>query len=215
MPDPAQPNAAPVVLGIAGGIGSGKSKVAGVFGDLGWLVVDFDAEIRKALTTIAVRDTLANWWGEKVLDEDGSLDRKAVASIVFADESERKRLEALLHPMVLLTREQARERARAAGAPGIVLDAPLLFESGQDEACDAVVFVEASEGTRRRRVVEHRGWSSEDLERREAAQMPLTEKKARSRFIIENERGKNHLRDRVAEISAILLREASPDTGRA
>ncbi len=204
MPDPAQPNAAPVVLGIAGGIGSGKSKVAGLFGDLGWLVIDFDAEIRKALSTIAVRDTLVDWWGDRVLDDDGNLDRKAVASIVFADESERKRLEGLLHPMVLLTREEAQRMARESGAPGIILDAPLLFESGQDEACDAVVFVDAPFETRLTRVREHRGWSEDDLRTREASQLPVEEKRARSRFVVGNPAGKSDLADRIAEISATL-----------
>lgn len=205
MPDPAQLNAAPVVLGIAGGIGSGKSKVAGLFGDLGWLVVDFDAEIRTALSTIAVRDTLVDWWGERVLGDDGNLDRKAIASIVFADEADRKRLEGLLHPMVLLTREQARQRARDAGAPGIVLDAPLLFESGQDGACDAVVFVDAPFETRLKRVREHRDWSETDLRAREASQMSVEEKRTRSRFVVDNPAGKSDLADRIAEISATLL----------
>lgn len=206
MPDPAKPNAAPVVLGIAGGIGSGKSKVAGLFGDLGWLVIDFDAEIRKALSTIVVRDTLVDWWGDNVLDDDGNLDRKAVASIVFADEAQRKRLESLLHPMVLLTREQAQQKARDANAPGIVLDAPLLFESGQDAACDAVVFVETSLHTRLKRVKDHRGWTEQELLDREASQLPLAEKKARSTHIVENEPGHSDLKSRIAAISAILLR---------
>ncbi len=206
MPDPAKPNAAPVVLGIAGGIGSGKSKVAGLFGDLGWLVIDFDAEIRKALSTIVVRDTLVDWWGDNVLDDDGNLDRKAVASIVFADEAQRKRLESLLHPMVLLTREQAQQKARDANAPGIVLDAPLLFESGQDAACDAVVFVETSLQTRLKRVKDHRGWTEQELLDREASQLPLAEKKARSTHIVENEPGHSDLKSRIATISAILLR---------
>jgi dephospho-CoA kinase len=178
-------------------------------------VVDFDTEIRKALSTIAVRDTLVDWWGEKVLDGDGNLDRKSVAGIVFADETERKRLEGLLHPMVLLTREQAQLKAQEAGAPGIVLDAPLLFESGQDEACDAVVFVDAAEQTRLRRVQKHRGWSSDELLHREAAQLPLGEKRARSRFIVNNEPGNDGLADRVAEISATLLLQVPPPAGRA
>ena len=205
MPDPAQPNAAPFVLGLAGGIGSGKSRVAAEFAAIGWLVVDFDAEIRKALATISVRDTLVDWWGDRVLDADGNLDRKAVASIVFNDEQQRKRLESLLHPMVLLTRERAQKLAREANAPGIVLDAPLLFESGQDRACDAVLFVEASHRSRLKRVMSHRGWTPEDLQSRESSQMPLIEKKARSTHIIENEPGNHDLSDRVAALSAILV----------
>lgn len=206
MPDPAQPSTDPVVLGIAGGIGSGKSRVAAEFAAIGWLVVDFDAEIRKALATISVRDTLVNWWGDRVLDADNNLDRKAVASIVFNDQQQRKRLESLLHPMVLLTREQAQKLAREAGAPGIVLDAPLLFESGQDRVCDAVVFVETSHETRLKRVTDHRGWSMEDLKSRENSQMPLAEKRSRSTHIIENEPGNLDLSDRVAALSAILLK---------
>ncbi len=198
-------NSGPFVLGIAGGIGSGKSRVAAAFASLGWLVIDFDAEIRKALATIAVRDTLVDWWGDRVLDADGKLDRKAVASIVFENEHERTRLESLLHPMVLLTRDEALEKARQAGAPGIVLDAPLLFESGQDAACDAVVFVEASLETRLKRVTEHRGWSRDELHKREASQMPLAEKKSRCNYIIENEPGNTDLAGRVTELSAILL----------
>ena len=204
MPAPAEPIAGPVVLGIAGGIGSGKSKVAALFGNLGWLVIDFDVEVRKALSTVAVRDTLVDWWGERVLDGDGNLDRKAVAAIVFADETERLRLESLLHPMVLMTRDEAQRLARDAGAPGIVLDAPLLFESGQDAACDVVVFVEASLETRLRRVREHRGWTEEDLRTREASQMSIEEKLARCRFSVTNERGETDLADRVAAISATL-----------
>jgi dephospho-CoA kinase len=198
-------NCGPFVLGIVGGIGSGKSRVAAEFAAIGWLVVDFDAKVRKALSTISVRDTLVDWWGEKVLDRDGNLDRKAVASIVFKDAQQRERLESLLHPMVLLTRDQAQQLARDADAPGVVLDAPLLFESGQDRACDAVVFVETSHQTRLNRVMDHRGWSPDDLRTRESSQMPLTEKRARSTHIIQNEPGNDDLSDRVAALSAILL----------
>lgn len=198
----------PFVLGIAGGIGSGKSKVASAFAELGWVVVDFDAEIRKALSTIAVRDTLVSWWGDGVLDSDGNLDRKAVGAIVFADEAQRKRLEDLLHPMVLMTREQALEKARKAGAPGTVLDAPLLFESGQDGACDAVVFVDAPLETRLDRVRKHRGWEEQELQRREAAQWSLSEKRRRSRFVVHNDRGKSEVDAQVGEICAMLVAEA-------
>jgi dephospho-CoA kinase len=106
---------------------------------------------------------------------------------------------------VLLNRQQAREKAKQTGAPGIVLDAPLLFESGQDAACDAVVFVEASRETRLKRVIDHRGWSPDELLKREASQLPLEEKKSRSSHIIENEPGNTDLSGRVAELSAILL----------
>lgn len=211
MTAPDKPIADPVVLGIAGAIGSGKSKVASAFAELGWLVIDFDREVRKALDRPEVRETLVSWWGERVLDPQGLPDRGVIAEIVFADPEQRRRLEGLIHPLVLVSGGQARELARQAGSPGILLDAPLLFESGQDEACDAVIFVDAPIETRIGRVEKHRGWTEAELRRREAGQMPLEEKRARCRFVIFNDKGKNRLREQIAEICAIMEQQRSQE----
>ena len=203
-------NTTPWVFGLAGGIGAGKSHVARAFERRGWLIFDFDALTREALATQAVARTLADWWGPGVLSADGEVDRKAVGRIVFDDEAQRHRLEALIHPLVWRTREQALEVARAAGAPGVIFDAPLLFEAGLDAECDAVIFVAADRPTRAARVKASRGWSIDQLKAREGAQLPLEEKRSRSRFVIDNVAG---ARDLDQQIDRLLAERSAADAG--
>ncbi len=198
----------PFVLGVAGGVGAGKTAVARAFERLGCWVSDSDREAKEALDLPEVRERLIEWWGEGVVDgPTGKVDRKRVAEIVFGDEAERRRLEGLTHPIVHGRRRSLIRRAREEGVPGVVVDAPLLFEAGVDAECDAVVFVEASWGTRARRVAEGRGWSEDELARRERAQMDVAEKRRRSRFVIENDRADSSELERAAEPIYAILRE--------
>lgn len=176
----------PVVIGLAGGIASGKSRVAEEFEALGCVVVDSDKEARGALRQPEVVRTLVEWWGEGVLDPEGAIDRSEVASIVFNDPEQRERLEGLIHPMVRHTRAEMLRRAGEAGAPALIIDAPLLFEAGLDEECDTTVFVHADRAVRLRRVTLKRGWTEAELDRREAAQLPLDVKRARCEHVIVN-----------------------------
>jgi dephospho-CoA kinase len=183
----------PVVVGLAGGIASGKSRVAQAFAKLGWAVVDSDAQVAAQLARPEIAQTLASWWGPGVLDAQGMVDRRAVGKIVFSDPAQRQRLEALLHPLIARTRQEvirdaalATRQSGAAAPRGVVLDAPLLFEAGLDRECDAVVFVDASHADRLERVRRNRGWDAEELARREAAQWPLDKKRARCRFVVHN-----------------------------
>ncbi|MCW5769533.1 MAG: dephospho-CoA kinase [Phycisphaeraceae bacterium] len=176
-----------VVLGLAGGIGAGKSEVARLLGEMGCLVVDSDVEARAAMESPEVRRTLVGWWGEGVIGGDGRIDRKRIAEIVFKDEGERARLEGLVHPLVRSRRADLIGRAREAGRRAVVLDAPLLFEAGVDSECDAVIWVEASRATRLARVAKNRGWSEHELERREKAQWPIERKRAKCRYEILND----------------------------
>jgi dephospho-CoA kinase len=114
------------------------------------------------------------------------VDRAAVAKIVFADEREKHKLEGLVHPVIHAERATAIKAAAASGAAAVIIDAPLLFEAGVDKECDAVVFIDAPYEERLRRVREGRGWDEQELLRRERAQMPLEEKKARSSIVINN-----------------------------
>ncbi|MEO1128475.1 MAG: dephospho-CoA kinase [Planctomycetota bacterium] len=175
----------PLIVGIAGGIAAGKSAVASAFASLGFLVSDSDRSVRAALGREDVRSTLVEWWGPGILDPSGEVARSRVAEIVFAEPAERRRLESLVHPIVHAERRDLVDRAAAVGAPGVVIDAPLLFEAGVDAECDAVVFVDAPIEVRLERT-RSRGWDAAELERREAAQMPLTEKRARSQFVVRN-----------------------------
>lgn len=177
------------VIGLAGGIGSGKSHVAREFARRGCLVVDSDAEARAALDRPEVRAVLVGWWGAGVVGADGKVDRKRVGAIVFGDPEERRRLEALVHPLVRESRARMVARARGTGAVGVIVDAPLLFEAGVDKECDAVVFVDAPTAVRLERVRAARGWDEAELSRREAAQWPAELKRAKCRFVIANEGG--------------------------
>lgn len=193
------------VIGIAGGIGSGKSAVGKAFEELGCVVIDSDREARAVLDRPEVRQTLVEWWGPGVVTADGRTDRKAIADIVFADAAQRTRLEELVHPLVRSQRATMKERAMAAGARGVVVDAPLLFEAGVDAECDVTVFVDAPRELRVQRVQSTRGWSEAELTRREASQMPLEEKRRRSALVIVNDGTTRDLRNRVAEAFRAIL----------
>lgn len=196
---------APVVIGLAGGIGSGKSEVARALAEMGCVVADSDRASREALDRADVRAQLVRWWGPGTLGPDGRVDRKRVASIVFSDEAERLRLEALVHPIVRQGRAELMEAACKAAAPGVVIDAPLLFEAGLDAECDAVIFVDAPRAVRERRVRESRGWAEGELERREKVQIPLDAKRRRSDYEVMNDADPAALRARVRRILDRIL----------
>jgi len=193
-----------MVIGMAGGIGSGKSTVARAFAELGCVVSDSDAEARAALERPEVIETVRSWWGDGVMTSEGGLDRGAIARVVFADPEARSRLEGLIHPLVHEARHALIERVRgevsggrgpggeAGGVipPGmgvVIVDAPLLFEAGIEGECDAVVFVDCPREERLRRVKSGRGWSEEDFERREKAQKPLDVKRSASDYVVVND----------------------------
>lgn len=174
------------VIGLAGGIGAGKSLVASILARAGCVVSDSDRDAAAVLADPAVLETLRAWWGDEVVAADGSADRSVIAARVFGDDDARRRLEGLVHPEVHRLRE-ARFAAAPSDATAMVIDAPLLFEAGLAESCDAVFFVDAPWNARLARVVEHRGWNEAELRRREAAQLPAEEKRRRATLVIEND----------------------------
>ncbi len=200
------------MIGVAGGIGSGKSAVAAALAALGWWVSDSDRSVREILARPETAETLRAWWGPGVLDAQGLVDRGAVARVVFQDPAQRRRLEALIHPLVHAERARLRAEAARAGAPGVVLDAPLLYEVGLDRECDAVIFVDAPREVRLERVRRTRGWDEAELARREAAQMPPERKRALADAVVVNDGSEEQLRRRVAE--ALRRVEAKIARGR-
>lgn len=197
-PSPAAPLR---VIGLVGGIGSGKSTVAAeIAKQAGGIVIDSDKEAKAALDRPDVRDQLVSWWGRGVMGKDGRIDRGQVADIVFRRPEERARLEGLVHPLVRSTRAQAIERAWAAGASVAIIDAPLLFEAGVDRECDLVLYVDAPLEARVGRVKATRGWDAGELERREKAQLPLEEKRQRSDDVVVNDGEPGALPGRVADL---------------
>lgn len=201
-------NALPVI-GLVGGIGSGKSLVASQLRQLGCLVCDSDAMARDILRERRVRDQLIEWWGSGVVDRDGEIDRGRIASIVFSRPQERERLEALIHPLVEARRAALFDQP-PQGTKALVIDAPLLLEAGLGEKCDAIFFVDAPRESRLARVAATRGWTAEEVDRREAAQWPLDRKREAADTILRNDDDPASLRQEVAR----ALEQVLAGTGR-
>lgn len=194
------------IIGITGGIGSGKSFVAQLFGELGCHVIDSDARARAAFIDPPIQQTLREWWGDQVFLPDGGIDRAAIARKVFADPEARRRLEGLIHPWIEKNRQA--EMMQFAADPTVlafVWDAPLLFEAGSVKQCDAVVFVEAPLQLRSERVGRSRGWGPDELDRRENSQWPLDKKRELSDYVLNNTADAAQVRDQVRELFPRIL----------
>ena len=187
------------VIGLAGGIGAGKSSVARILAGLGCVISDSDADARHALQEPHLRTTIVGWWGTAVLDQSGEIDRKKVADIIFNDEKARRRLESLTHPWIELQRRERFARA-PAHVRALVIDAPLLFEAGLERECDSVIYVDAAPEIRLSRVMATRGWTAEQLEARERSQMPLDQKRRRADHVVENNGDLTALEGQVSRI---------------
>lgn len=188
------------ILGIVGGIGSGKSYVSRTFAALGCRVIDSDAAVHATYADPEVQATLRAWFGDAIFTGD-VLDRRAVARRIFNNPAERDRLEALIHPRVHARRRAAMEACRGdASVRAFLWDTPLLFEVGLAAECDGVVFVDTPEATRQRRVQQTRGWDAGELARREANQLPLAEKRARATWVLPGDADDATLRAAAARV---------------
>ena len=192
QPDP------PIVLGLLGGIAAGKSTVAAAFAARGLAHVDADRIAASVRAEPAVIDAVAREFGAEILGQDGQIDRQALAAVAFDDSAARKRLEAITHPPIRLAIEAAISAAQAANR-SVLLDAPLLLEGGLIDRCQTVVFVAASDAQRQRRAA-RRGWTPDELRRREAAHAPLTKKRDRADFVVDNDGSLDEMRRQVDDL---------------
>lgn len=173
----------PTVLGLIGGIASGKSSVAALFAEERRCTrIDADVLARRVLGRPTVQRALSVRFPGMV-GPDGSLDRKKMASLVFPNPPELAALEAILHPPILRSIRAAIARAKT---PYVLLDAPLLLETGLDRICDAVVYVACPARVRRRRAAANRGWSEAEHRERESRQWTLRRKRSRADYIVNN-----------------------------
>ncbi len=183
-----------VVIGLTGGIGSGKSTVSRIFGGLGATVIDADAIVHELQTKgQPMVAQLAAAFGPGILTADGALDRKALGAIAFQDEAARLRLNAIVHPQVGAEFAQRLADALAAEAPLIVLDIPLLFEgreSGRGSAAarsvETTVVVWVPESVQIERQMKRDGCTRVEAEQRVRAQLPLDRKRALADHVIDN-----------------------------
>jgi dephospho-CoA kinase len=194
------------IIGLAGGIGSGKSTVAKILSELGAGVIDSDALARQELNSEEVKTALRRWWGDDVFLSDGNVARQMIAKIVFGDSSQRHRLEALLHPRISVRREvMISEFEKDPRIRMVVIDSPLLYETDLDLMCDAVIFVEASQEQRGARSEKERGWPDGEVNRREKLQLGLDTKRARADYICSNNSSLSDLHRDIERIVARIL----------
>lgn len=188
------------VIGVIGGIGSGKSRVAALLAGRGAQVIDADAVGHALLNQRPVREQVVARFGTGILtppaDPEGppSIDRRALGAIVFPNSQELKALESILHPRMRRTFERAIARAvRRGKATAVVLDAAILLEARWDSLCDRIFFVDTPRDQRLARLALERGWTEEKLEARERAQWPLEEKRRRADAVVVNDDGLDRL----------------------
>ena len=200
------------IIGISGGIGSGKSFIAQLFAAEGCLVLNADDQVRALYADPSIKQTLKTWWGDQVFNTQGEVDRRAIAHIIFADPEQKKRLESLLHPRVDQLRQAAMQAAAAdPQVLAYVWDIPLLFEVGLHARCDALIYVDAPPEQRLQRVRQTRGWEESELLRREKLQSPLDNKRRMSNYILKNTADVGFAQRQVREVLSEIL--ASCATG--
>ncbi len=183
-----------VVVGLTGGIGSGKSMVGALLQERGAVLVDADAIVHELQAPGSpMLGEIARAFGDDVIDAGGALDRKALAAKVFADAEARTRLGLIVHPPTIAEMGRRMEAAKAASVEVVVLDIPLLLEgrrtgtgSGALLPFDAIVLVWVPEATQIERAAARDGASREEIEARVRAQMPLDEKRAMADHVIDN-----------------------------
>ncbi len=175
------------VIGLAGGIGSGKSTVAAALARLGAEALDADRMVHALLCEKSVAARVARRFGRGVLDGSGCVDRRALGGVAFKTRTSIRALEKLLHPAVITaTKKRIAQLRRAKGKHVVVIDAPLLFEAKMDRMCDEVVFVDAPRPARMRRLKAARGWSARTLDERERRQQSLDTKRRNADIVIRN-----------------------------
>lgn len=208
----------PLVIGVCGGVASGKSVVTQQLAKLGAAVIHADQIGHAVLRDPEVIRLLLEHFGQEIRsrEEPNQLSRAAIAAIVFGAsetaQAQRAFLESVTHPRIRqLIRQQLKQlREQKNPPPAIVLDVPLLFESGWHTECDEIIFVQAPYAERLQRATE-RGWQIEQFHAREAAQLDLAEKEKRSSVILDNTGTLDEFQNRISEW--FLKRQTKPSRG--
>ena len=200
------------VIGLAGGIGSGKSLVASELGKLGCAVIDVDRLAKQMRDLPATRQVLRERLGEDIFTKDGQIDEKALAELVFGSEAREgdkramQELNAIIHPLVKAKcREMIDDYRQAGKVPAVVLDAPLLFEAGLQNCCETVIFIACDPDKRSQRVQTQRGWDETAWLQREKTQILLDKKLQMSDYTVENNSSKTDLRCHIRSLLSQIL----------
>jgi dephospho-CoA kinase len=188
------------LLGLIGGVASGKSTVAELFRQQGAVVLDADRVGHEVLRLPAVRAVIGGRWGNGVIGPDGEINRKALGRIVFAPSPDGPRqlaeLERITHPEIRKRLAAEIEQLAKSQTRLAILDAPVMLKSGWDRLCDAIAFIDVPRELRLARALA-RGWTAEDFARREAAQEPVDEKRSRANIVLDNSRDLGYIQSQV------------------
>jgi dephospho-CoA kinase len=198
------------VVGLVGGMGSGKSSVAEEFTRRGARIVSGDHLGHEALAQPDIRAQVLERWGPVVLGKGGEVDRLKLAAIVFGNPAERQALEQLVFPWI--ERGLREEIAAAQDDPQVslvLLDAAIMLEAGWDRLCDRLVYVHAPRDVRLRRLAAQRGWNAKEVEARESAQLALTDKVSRADYVIDNTGSPEQLARQVDDLLHRLRTECT------
>lgn len=187
-----------MVIGLTGGIATGKSTVSNLLRSMGARIIDSDQIAREVVMPgKPAYLELVKYFGKESLLPDGSLNRKWIGGRVFSNPQARKRLEEITHPFIFEEIRKGIERAKEEGIRWIVLDAPLLFETGLDKAVDLTLLVDTDEKTQLARLMERDLLSKEEAEKRIASQLPLEVKRRKADYILPNHGSLEALRKEV------------------
>lgn len=198
-----------LLVGLTGSIATGKSTVSRMFAHLGARVIDADLLAREVVMPgQPAHAKIIEEFGPQVVQEDGSLDRKALGALVFADAARRRRLEEITHPAIGARQQQMLSVLDEEAFEGVVIwDAALLFEAGGVANMDRVVVVYADPETERRRLMERDGLDAAAARARMASQMPIAEKAKRAHHVIDNSGTREETLRQVREVYGALLAE--------
>ncbi len=193
----ARPRERPFVLCLTGSVAMGKTTAARFFAEAGVPVHDSDAVVHALYEAEAVAAIEQAFPGSTA---DGKVDRRKLGAMVLDDPAALARLEAIVHPLVSASRNRFLDEHRASGVAVVLFDVPLLFETGLDEDCDAVVVVSAPPEVQRRRAIERPGMTDEKFTALVAKQTPDAEKRRRADFIVDSSGDFEHTRAQVHDI---------------
>jgi dephospho-CoA kinase len=201
-----------LVVGLTGGIASGKSTIAKMFSDRGIPLICADELARKAVEpgSSGLKE-IERVFGNQVLDREGRLDREAMAEIVFRDPSARKHLESIIHPFVASEKERIIGELEVTGHTMVLVDVPLLYESGWEKSFDLIIVVYAPRDLQACRLVQRDKLSPDQAQARLAAQMDIEDKKNRADIVIDNTGDLEHT---CQQVTAVLKRLETVVTDR-
>ena len=191
------------ILGLTGSIGMGKSTTAKLFAEAGVPVYDADAAVHKIYEGEAAPAIEAAFPGTTA---DGKVDRAKLSAKVLHNPAAIKQLEQIVHPMLGASRKKFLDAAEQSGAPVVVMDIPLLFETGGEKRVDAVVVVTTSPENQRERILARGTMTSEALDAILARQLPDAEKRKRADFVVDTSHGLEPVRERIRDILAEIVK---------